>query len=140
LGALAVLAIVVGLTSVAHATTAQCNGSVKWNGDILNPSYIWILDLNNQIVFCPNVLCDDTHFRCTKEVSFPDPVTGLSHSNCYCPGIETSGTCTTSVASNAAGAIVSVSCISNACTLTCKLKAQGGPDPNGYYTVSCKCE
>jgi len=131
-------AVILGMQRPAFAASADCNGTVKWNGSITSPQYYWKLDEDNDIVFCPKVVCDGGTYNCTLERSFPTPPENQYHDTCFCPsGME--GTCSTDVATDTPGGpIQSVTCIPNSCE-QCDLKAQGGPDPNGHYDVQCEC-
>jgi len=132
-----------GLATMAHAASKDCNGVVKWDGNITNPHYMWRLDLNNNIVLCDPVPCDNPQQSCTREIEIPTPPSTTYNHNCYCPGIENTGTCSTNVQTNGPGGpITGVTCISNGCTLPkkCGVWVTGGPDPNGWFNVSCQCK
>ncbi len=129
--------VVLSITAPAWAATADCNGMVDWNGDLLDPVY------TRNATFCPLVSCDNTQFNCTLERSFPVPPSTEYHDTCYCPGLESSGTCSTNISSSTpGGAIIAVTCIPNGCTTpkSCKLKTVGPQKENGHYDVACKCE
>lgn len=126
----------------AYAESVDCSGVIKWNGSISNPQYQWRLDPEDHILFCPDVQCNDSKKVCHAEVGFPEPPsTNFTH-NCGC---DDGGavTCSTNVSSPSPwGPIASVGCISSGCELPkhCELRATGGPDPNGNYNASCKCQ
>jgi hypothetical protein len=137
---LAALSLLCMAFGVSFPTSAECTGTVKWNGSIPSPKYLWILNADGTINFCPSVTCDTSN-TCRLYTIVPSPG-GYYKDYCSCNDIGK--TCTTMVYSlTEHGPISLVTCYQEApCsgTLVCDLRPYGNPDPNGYRTVKCTCQ
>jgi len=137
---------VVSLTSVVFGvvpfSSEDCTGVVKWKNSTDPPGYLWKLNEQNKIIFCPDVQCTQPSpgQACREEVGYAPPGGNYPHS-CGCD--DGADVCTTVVyASSPWGPIVSVSCRNFNCAApkTCELRTQGAADPNGYYDAKCTCQ
>lgn len=137
---LSLLSIVSIAFGLAPPASRDCSGVVKWNGSLTSPKFLWKLDSDNSIVFCPQVECDTQGASCHPEVTYAPPGGMHSHS-CGCD--DGGDKCTTLVKSASPwGVIATVECLNRGCTdpQSCELEAIGSPDPNGWYDVRCVCD